>query len=103
MTPLAIAAITAAGAGVSYLVYKKVKESTFQTHPAVAPDGSPVQVATPVPEEVTYSQASGIPEGTPTIGQYYPVPVTVPNQGVVYAPPRVIYRNQRGEIHQQAT
>jgi peptidoglycan hydrolase-like protein with peptidoglycan-binding domain len=90
MNPWLIAsAVGAAG----FLVYKHAKAATpeFQSVNTTAPNGSPVTIATPIPQQVTFAQASGIPDRPPTVGQYYPIPVSMPGYGITYAPPATVH------------
>jgi len=92
-------------AGAGYLVYKHVKigDSDFQSMSTTTPEGAPAKVATPVPEQVTTEQVTHGPVQRrplpPT--RHYPVPTTVPGQGVYYAPPKTITHVQ-GKILQPA-
>jgi len=102
MNPIVIAA---GAAGIGYLAWKKFKtpgKSDYQTMSSVGPGGVPITVATPVSNGVTQSQATGIPAGPPTVGQYTPVPTTVPGQGVVYAPPGTVAVAPGGGVYQPA-
>lgn len=97
-------AIAAGVAGLGYLGYKKLKgptKSDYQSMDIVGPGGVPIKVATPVPNTVTVSQATGVPVQL-TQGQFVPVPTTVPGVGVTYAPPGTITVLPNGEVLQPA-
>lgn len=135
MNPLIIAAGVAGVAGAGYLTYKHIKGGqppAFQSMNSSDPTGAPVKVATPVSEQVTPEQSTGVPMGAsmtqPPPGYPYPypyppgystaypreyliqprrhlrhpVPTTIPGQGVVYAPPGVIHITRRNTILQPA-
>ena len=84
--------IASAVAGVGYLAYKHLKVDTgFQSVNTTAPNGSPLTITTPIPEQITFAQASGIPDRPPTVGQYYPVPMVIPGHGTTFAPPATVH------------
>ena len=97
-------------AGIAYLFYNRNKaaETGFQSMNTLGADGTPIQVATPVSDLITFSQATGTSSQTPitypSISQprYTPVPTTIPGHGVYYAPPGTITAAERGGIFQPA-
>jgi peptidoglycan hydrolase-like protein with peptidoglycan-binding domain len=104
MNPMIIAA-GAAVAGLGYLGYKKFKtpgKDSYQSMSSIGPGGIPIMVATPVSNAVSVAQATATPQGPLTVGQYTPVPTTVPGQGVVYAPPGTVTIAAGGGIFQPA-
>jgi peptidoglycan hydrolase-like protein with peptidoglycan-binding domain len=105
MSMITNVAIAAGAAGLGYLGYKKFKtptKSDYQSMNVVGPGGIPIKVATPVSNSVTMAQATGTPQGPLTVGQYTPVPTTVPGQGVFYAPPGTITPAAGGGVFQPA-
>lgn len=64
--------------------------SNFQTMATIAPDGTAIQIATPISPTVTIAQVTATPAKPPVPGQYTPVPTTVPGIGVTFAPPGTI-------------
>jgi len=89
---------------VAYGVYrftKKPEASDFQTMGTTGAGGTPVKVATPVPDHVTPAQATGTP-ASQTVGTPAPVPTTVPGTGTIYAPPHTIDATRRGGVAQAA-
>jgi peptidoglycan hydrolase-like protein with peptidoglycan-binding domain len=102
MNPLVLAA---GAAGVGYLAWRKFKtpsKNDYQSINTVGPGGVPITVATPVSNNVTANQTTGVMQGQPTVGQYTPVPTTVPGQGVVYAPPGTVSVASGGGVFQPA-
>ena len=87
--------------GVGYVIHEHNKKPEFQATDGVGVDGTPVKIATPVPEEITFAQATGIPDRPPTQGPYYPVPTTIPGYGVIYAPPATVIHRE-GRVFQPA-
>ncbi len=105
MSMITNVAIAAGAAGLGYLGYKKFKTPTkndYQSMNVVGPGGIPIKVATPVSNSVTVAQATGVPQGPPTVGQYMPVPTTIPGQGVFYAPPGTMTPASGGGVFQPA-
>jgi peptidoglycan hydrolase-like protein with peptidoglycan-binding domain len=96
------------GLGGGYLGYKAVTKKSaltkdsYQTMSSVAPNGAVVKVATPVASAITVSQATAKIARPPRTGQYFPVPTTVPGQGVTYAPPGTIQVTKNGVVAQPA-
>jgi peptidoglycan hydrolase-like protein with peptidoglycan-binding domain len=91
--------------GLGYVGWKKLKKPStndYQSMSSVGPGGVPITVATPVSNGVTSAQATATPQTAPTVGQYTPVPTTVPGQGVVYAPPGTVAVATGGGVFQPA-
>jgi peptidoglycan hydrolase-like protein with peptidoglycan-binding domain len=104
MNPMVLAG-AAGAAGIAFFAYTKLKKPTasdYQAMNVVGPGGVPIKVATPVSNSVTVAQATGTPQGALTVGQYTPVPTTIPGQGVLYAPPGTIAPAAGGGIYQPA-
>lgn len=105
MNPMIIAAGVA---GIAYFAYTKLKSPTiptandYQTLDVVGSNGTAIKIATPVSKVVTVAQATATPQGPPTVGQYTPVPTTVPGEGVFYAPPGTITLSSDGGVLQPA-
>jgi len=99
MNPL-ILKLAGVGGGV-WLLTKLWKKPAFQSTQTMTPDGKVVKISVPVPDSVNAAQAVATMT-TPPTPMTHPaspkaIPVQLPSQGIVYAPPKVIQPGSDGK------